>query len=272
MIINETDEVISSEITFSEYAFACQLMGAKYTAIPMKNERYDIPAIANNINKKTKIIFIANPNNPTGTIIYHDELKSLLEHTPKHVAVVIDEAYAEYVNDNNYPNTRKLQKTFPNLILLRTFSKLFGLAGLRIGYAIADKNIIQDLHKVKQPFNINGLALQAAFLALNNTEHIANSIKKNTEQKNYLYTALDTISDIHYIPSHANFICIKLACKADIVCQYLLDAGIIVRNLSSFGMPYAIRVSIGKPEDNQKFIQKLKAAIKSIYQKNRLIK
>lgn len=251
--LNKGDEVIVSEGTFSEYEFASQLLGANIKKVPIKNYAYDIKQIANKITTKTKIIFLANPNNPTGTIFTEKELLMLLIKTKNKILVVLDEAYFDYVTSKEYPNSLKLIKKYTNLIILRSFSKSYSLAGLRIGYSIASPKIIASLNKVRQPFNVNTLAQKAALIAIDDVEHLKKSRKANELGKIYLYKELKRLG-LKYIDTQSNFIFINLKSNANEVFNKLLKEGLIVRPLSFFGFPKAIRVTIADEKGNKKFI------------------
>lgn len=251
--LNKSDEVIISEGTFSEYEFASQIMGAKIIKIPLKNYAYNLKRMLQEINKNTKIIFLANPNNPTGTIFHSDELISLLDKTKNKILVVLDEAYYDYVISRNYPDSLALLKKYKNLIVLRTFSKAYSLAGLRIGYAVSSSKIIRSLYKVRQPFNVNTLAQKAAVASLENMSHIRKSKSINEEGKKYLYEELSKLG-LNYINTESNFIFINLNVNADEVFNKLLRMGIIIRPMAFFGFPKSIRVTIGTRKENKKFI------------------
>ena len=204
--IEQGDEILSSECTFSEYEFVAQITGASFITAPMSNDTYNVNAIIERISDRTKIILIANPNNPTGTYINQTDVERLLKSTSKKTLVVLDEAYAEYVTANDYPNSLELIKQYRNLMITRTFSKIYGLAALRVGYGIAQQPIIQNLHKVRQPFNVNGLALECAYQALQTDAFVAQSLNVNEEGKQYLLNELANI-DCQIQDSQSNFLC-----------------------------------------------------------------
>ncbi len=258
--LNSELHVVSSECTFLLYHHMATLMGARYTELPLKSFRYDLTAILESINSETRMVFIANPNNPTGTMIAPEELLSFIDRVPEHVIIVIDEAYIEFSELNQRVSCKKLVNSYSNVVFLRTFSKLYGLAGYRIGYGIAHESLINILHKVRMPFNVNNLALEAACLALNNKLFIDKTLSNNSEQKQYLYESLSSLS-ITYIPTQANFICI-LHEESHRIVNDLLRKGIVVRHLKSFGLDHGIRVTIGTKEQNQKFISNLSESIR----------
>ena len=224
----------------------------------MFNDTYNISAIIEHITDRTKIIFIANPNNPTGTYINQNDIETLLKTISDDTLLVLDEAYAEYVTASDYPNALELIKQYPNLMITRTFSKIYGLAALRVGYGIAQQAIIQNLHKVRQPFNVNGLALECAYQALQTDAFVTESLRVNKEGKQYLLNELANI-DCQIPDSQANFLFIRFNKNIDgtALSQALLKKGVIVRNMKSFGQKSAIRVTIGTLEQNKRFIKEL---------------
>ncbi|MFC1752886.1 histidinol-phosphate transaminase [Thermoproteota archaeon] len=261
--LNPGEEVITSQHTFSQYTFVTHQMDGNLIETPMLDYTYDLSAIASKINKKTRLIFIANPNNPTGTIVTHQDFLDFLRRVPAHIVVLVDEAYCHYVDDPDYPDTIGLIKKFPNLIVTRTFSKIYGMAGLRVGYGLGQKALIQTLAKVKPPFNMNSIGLFAAEKVLNNDDHIKKSLKTNQSGKDYLYKELKSMS-IEFIKTEANFICLFFNCQSSIVFEALLKFGVIVRSLTSFGFENGIRVTIGPESYNKRFIQALKNIMSEI--------
>jgi histidinol-phosphate aminotransferase len=258
--LNAGEEVLISENTFSTYEFVTRLFDGTPKFIPLKNFTYDLEAIAEAITLKTKIIFLCNPNNPTGTYFNDAAFKTFLNKVPKGVIVVIDEAYANYNDASDFPRSLDLVKEGRDVVVLRTFSKLFGLAALRIGYAISKPELNHYLNMVKLPFNVNRLAQAAAAAALSDGSFIKKSLQVNDEGKKYLYSELKALG-LDYIPTQANFICINLKKKADLVFIEMMRDGVIIRPLTSFGLPNAIRVTIGTKEQNKKFIAALKKAL-----------
>ena len=256
IFLNPDDEIITSKHTFSVYQFVAYLFDASVIEVPMQSYRYDLEAILNAVTPKTRLIFIANPNNPTGTIITHDEITELLNRLDPKIIVVLDEAYAEYVDSPYYPRATVLMRSHHNLILLRTFSKIYGLAGLRVGYGIGSEEIIRAMQKIRQPFNLNSLALKAGELALDEASHIERSLILNKKSKIFLYKELDRLG-LNYLKSEANFICIFLPISGKEAMDRLLHEGIIVRPLESFKIENAIRVTTGTLPQNKRFIQAL---------------
>lgn len=260
--ISAGDEVIISLNTFSTYEMVSRLMEASIMRINLNNYTYDLPAMAKIASPKTKLIFVCNPNNPTGTMNTQKEMDALVSKVSQNTIVVIDEAYGEYVDSPDYPDSLVYVKDKKNVIVLRTFSKIYGLAGLRVGYAIARPEIIKYLNLVRLPFSVNRLAQIAASAALSDAGHIEKSIKNNSEGKAYLYKELDKLG-VSYVKTEANFIFINLNNDADMAFMELMRRGVIVRPLSSFGMPGSIRVTIGTQEQNKKFIGALSEFVKT---------
>ena len=251
------DEAIMAHPSFVVYSMIVQAAGGKNIIVPLKDWRHDLDAMASAITDQTKIIFIANPNNPTGTINTASEMDSFMEKVPEGVLVVIDEAYYEYVSSTDYADSMKYFRNGRDVLVLRTFSKIYGLAGLRIGYGIADASIITEMNKVRQPFNINTPAQKGALAALNDSEHIAKAKKINERGKKYLYKELRKMK-FNFIPTEANFIYIVLG--EDIAARLyndLLGQGVIVRPMG----PREIRVTIGLPKENKRFVTALKTVI-----------
>ncbi|MFH1289055.1 MAG: histidinol-phosphate transaminase [bacterium] len=256
--LNPGEEVIIGNPTFSYYEIASRISDAKCIFTPLKNYKYDLAGILETITSKTKLVFICNPNNPTGTIVTKEEVDKFLLLLPDHVIAIFDEAYAEYVDDPNFPNSVEYIKgdTEKNVIILRTFSKVYSLAGLRIGYGIASNEIIKYLNLVRKPFNVNRLAQHAALISLEHKEWLDKSRKMVFDGKEYLYKHLDKLG-LRYIPTQANFLLVELGANAKIISDKLLACGIIVRPTASFGLPDFIRVTIGTKEHNKRFIEAL---------------
>jgi histidinol-phosphate aminotransferase len=248
------DEAIMAHPSFVVYPMIVQAAKGGNIIVPLKNHRHDLETMASKITKKTKIIFIANPNNPTGTINTKAEMDSFMEKVPEGALVIVDEAYYEYVTAPDYTDSIKYFRQDRDILILRTFSKIYGLAGLRIGYGIAKASIIAEMNKVRQPFNVNSLAQKAAISALKDEKHLEKTKKINERGKKYLYDKLKSIK-ISYVPTEANFIYIKLKdVKAIQLYNDLLKQGVIVRPMG----PSEIRVTIGLPGENKKFMDALR--------------
>ena len=258
---------VETSALFSQHAFAVypivtQAIGA--TACVAKAHdgtrgiRYghDLEAMASLIDDKTRVIFIANPNNPTGTFLTRDELGGFLRIVPDTALVVVDEAYFEYVNEPNYPNALEWLDEYPNLIVTRTFSKAYGLAGLRVGYAISSPGLADLLNRVRQPFNVNSLALVAAAEALSDDEHLKRTIELNLNGLAMLEEAMGK-RGLSNIPSLGNFLTIDVGRNASPVYEALLREGVIVRPIANYGLPNHLRVTVGTESQNQTFLAAL---------------
>jgi len=251
--LNPEDEVIISKNTFSVYELVARIFGGKLVLVDLKNFEQDLEGIAAKITQKTKLIFLTNPHNPTGTSFSASALESFLKKVPDNILVVIDEAYAEFVESREFPDTFKYIKAGKSLVVLRTFSKFYGLAGLRVGYGIAKGELIAPMFRTKMPFNVNRLAQAGALAALDDKDFLNKTFKNNSEGKKYLYAELDKLG-LDYKKTEANFIFINLKKPADEFMLKLMSKGVIIRPLTSFGLPQAIRVSIGTLEQNKEFI------------------
>lgn len=255
-------EVIFSEHAFAVYPIVTQAVGASAVVVPAKNWGHDLDAMAAAITPQTRLIFVANPNNPTGTWIERDELERFLARVPEQVIVVLDEAYTEYVETTDVPNGLDYLSNYPNLLVSRTFSKAYGLAALRVGYGICQPAIADAMNRVRQPFNVNSLALAAAVATLEDDAYLAESRRINREGMAQLEAGFAALK-LRWIPSRGNFVAVDLGREAAPVFQTLLRQGVIVRPVANYGMPNHLRVSIGLPEENQRFLDVLKQALLS---------
>jgi len=259
--ITAGDEVVISLNTFSTYEMVSRLMEASIIRVNLNNYKYDLEAMAKASGPKTKLIFVCNPNNPTGTINTQKELDALIARVSPETIIVVDEAYREYVESREYPESLSYVRNKKNVVVLRTFSKIYGLAGLRVGYAVTRPEIAKYLNLVRLPFSVNRLAQIAAVAAIADNHHIEASRKNNAEGKELLYAELGKLG-LSYVKTEANFIFINLNDDADLIFMELMRRGVIVRPLTSFGMPGSIRVSIGNQEQNKKFIRVLTEALR----------
>ena len=248
------DAIVISEYAFLVYKLAGKSVGAQVRVAPAKNYGHDLTAMAAMVDKKTKLVFISNPNNPTGSYCDARSLSRFLKKVTN-CPVVLDEAYYEYVEARDYPDTLKLRKQFPNLVTLRTFSKMYGLAGLRIGYGVGDAKLVQYLNRMRQPFNVNMMAQNAAIAALADREFLKKSLKLNSDGKKFLFRELAE-NNLEFLPTEANFILIKTK-KGRKVFQEMLKLGVVVRPMDVYGLPEFIRVTIGKKSDNVRFMNAL---------------
>ncbi|HBC58215.1 MAG TPA: histidinol-phosphate transaminase [Gammaproteobacteria bacterium] len=254
------DEVIFSQHSFAVYPIVTQAAGATAKVIPAKNYEADLGAHLAAITDHTKMIFLANPNNPTGTWIWARELKEFISAVPQHVLVVIDEAYAEYILDDKMASALSWLSEFPNLIVTRTFSKAYGLAGLRVGYGVCHIQVADLLNRVRQPFNVNSLAQAAALTALEDQEYLIDSVQLNNQGMALIEGKLKQL-DLNWIPSKANFLCIEVNQPGRELYQKLLRQGVIVRPIEVYELPNHIRVSIGTQEENELFLVALEKAL-----------
>lgn len=255
--VSDTDEVVFAQHAFVVYPLVTQAIGAKGVAVPAKDYGHDLEAMAAAINDNTKMVFIANPNNPTGTFLDTADIKAFLDKVPEHVIVVLDEAYYEYVPpQQRAPSVEWLQQ-YPNLVVSRTFSKAYGLAGLRAGYAVSSPEIADLCNRIRQPFNVNALSLKAAEVALDDTDYLQRAVEVNQAGMQQLVQFCEQ-EGYSYIPSHGNFLTIEVGPNSAEVYQQLLQQGVIVRPVAAYELPNHLRVSIGLAEENQAFIDAMR--------------
>lgn len=254
------DEVVFSTPSFVMYDILSTLMDAVCVKVPLRDFVHDVTGLLDAITERTKIVFVDNPNNPTGTILHERAVRSLLNEIPKGVVVVLDEAYAEFVESTDYPKSLNYIKEGHPVIVLRTFSKAYGLAGLRIGYGFACPEITQHLLKVREPFNVSSIASAAAEAALDDTEFLDKVRKTVWTSKRLMYRGLEQLA-LKYVPTEANFILVEVKRLAKEVADALLRRGIIVRPCEPFGLPNHLRVDIGTPEIVERFIAALKEVL-----------
>lgn len=258
--VNPDDEVIYARQAFVVYPLVTKVVGAAAVTVPLKDFTHDLEAMADRITDKTKVIFIANPNNPTGTMVTSNQVELLMKRVPDHLLVVFDEAYYEYVERDDFPQTINYMREGRAVITLRTFSKIYGLAGLRIGYGIAEPEIIEVMNKVRQPFNVSSIAQAAAIASLNDKEHVAKSIKVNREGKKYLYAEFRRMG-LDFVPTEANFVLVHLSRPGSEVMSELLKLGVIVRPMAGYEFPDSVRVTIGTMEQNQRLVSSLEKVL-----------
>ena len=257
---------VYSKHAFEVYALVTQISGAsahQATPLPAYAEMpygHHLDSFSRMIDERTAVVFIANPNNPTGTWLKEDELRRFMHSLDEHIIVVIDQAYAEYAQAYDYPDASKWLDEYPNLIVTSTFSKIYALAGLRIGYALSSVAIADLFNRLRQPFNNNVLALKAALASLDDTAHIAESVKSNSQGMSYLVNECSKLG-LLCLPSAANFLCIEIGQQAPAVYRALLQQGVIVRAIENYDMPNHLRVTVGLAEHNERFINILKQAL-----------
>ncbi|HEX5399209.1 MAG TPA: histidinol-phosphate transaminase [Verrucomicrobiae bacterium] len=257
-----TSEVVVSQFCFAVYPIVTKLFGANLVTVPAKNCGHDLPAMLRAITPKTRIVFVANPNNPTGTLAPREDVIRFVNDVPDDVLLVMDEAYIEFLNDPlNLVSLVRLGAR-KNLILMRTFSKIYGLAGLRIGYGIGNPDFIAALERIRQPFNINLLAQTAALAALDDAEHVRKTRANNFAGLEFFERAFRELK-LEFIPSHANFILVRVG-EGQKVFEAMQKQGVIVRPMGGYQLPEWIRISIGTPQENERCLQALKTVQKSI--------
>ncbi len=262
-LVQPGQAVIYSEYSFAVYALATQAIGARAIVVPAKEYGHDLDAMAAAITPDTRLIFIANPNNPTGTFLPAAQIEAFLKKVPADVVVVLDEAYNEYLPAELQYDSIAWTRQYPNLLVSRTLSKAYGLAGLRVGFAIAQPALTDLLNRIRQPFNVNTLAQAAAIAALNDVEFLEKSAQMNADGYRQLTDAFDALG-LEYVPSHGNFVLIKVGDDNEAgnrVNLALLKQGVIVRPVGSYGLPQWLRITIGLPQENSRFIDALRQVL-----------
>jgi histidinol-phosphate aminotransferase len=261
--VQPQQSVVYAQYSFAVYPLATQAVGARAIEVPAKNFGHDLTAMAKAITGDTRLVFIANPNNPTGTFLPAQEIEAFLKVVPPHIVVVLDEAYNEYLAPELQYDSIAWVKKYPNLLVSRTLSKAYGLAGLRIGLGIAQPVVTDLLNRIRQPFNVNSLAQAAAVAALHDREFLEKSARVNAEGYRQLKQAFEAM-DLEYVPSYGNFVLFRVGNDDGAGARVnlaLLKQGVIVRPVGNYGLPQWLRVSIGLPEENATFIEALKKAL-----------
>ena len=247
--IRQGDNCVGITPTFSVYKFTTLSNGADFIGVGEGETKASLDDLAKAINAKTRVAFICNPNNPTGAYYTEAEIRDFLKKVPENVLVFLDEAYSEFATATDYPNMAAALGEYPNLFVNRTFSKIYGLAGLRVGYAMGSVEVIRALWKIKPPFDVNQAAQVAAIAALADSEHVEATRKMNTEGVEMLTREFEALG-FKVLPTQANFICVRIGERAKELVAFLESNGMIIRGLTSFGMPEHVRVTVGKPEEN----------------------
>lgn len=260
--LRQGQEAVMGNPSFAVYPLVVPAAGGRNVLVPLKNLTHDLDAMFDAITENTKIVFIANPNNPTGTMNTKAELDRFYKKLPEHVILVLDEAYYEFVTNKDFPNSLDYLKGGKNIVVLRTFSKIYGLAGLRIGYGIASERLVFYMNKVRQPFNVNSLAQVAAMAALDDDEHLKKSQKNNQDGIKYLFSELSAMG-LECVPTQANFFLVKVG-NGKKAYDDLLKQGVIVRPMASYGLGEYIRVTVGLPEENKRFVDAVKKVLKTV--------
>ena len=253
VFVSEGDVGIISEHAFIVYYLSLAYVHAKIKIVKAKEYGHDVGAMVRAVDERTRIVYFANPNNPTGTWSSAEELRSLLDEVPSSVIVVIDEAYAEYVAESDYPDCISWLSEYPNLVVTRTFSKIYALAGLRIGYSVSSPEISNLMNRVRQPFNCNSLAMSSALVALGDRNHCEKSARLNCEQMRTLRQGFSEMG-FETIDSVANFLCVDMKIPAMDSYRKLLERGVIVRPIGGYGMPNHLRVSVGTASENSRLL------------------
>jgi histidinol-phosphate aminotransferase len=258
-LLGPGDDIVVSEYCFAIYPIVAKMLGANIVTVPSKNYGHDLPAMLNAITPRTKAVFVANPNNPTGTLASNEEVMALVNGVPSHAVLVMDEAYIEFLDKplDLVPTIMRGEKQ--NLILMRTFSKIYGLAGTRVGYGIAHPDFISALEKIRQPFNINSLAQAGGLAALDDADHVRKTRENNAIGKSYLQKELVALG-CETIPTYANFVLARVG-DGQGVFEKLQKHGVIVRPMGGYKLPEWIRISIGTPDENARFVSTLKKVL-----------
>lgn len=253
-------ETVMSEHAFAVYPISSQAAGATIRVAPAKDHGHDLDAMLERVGEHTRVVWVANPNNPTGTWLPRERLRAFLDALPERVIAVVDEAYVEYVDAPEYPDASQWLDELPNLIVTRTFSKAYGLAALRVGYALSSAEIADLLNRVRQPFNVNSVALAAARAALDDAEHVRKGVELN---RRGMAQVIDGLRDLGlgFIPSVGNFLAVDLGQPAGPIDQALLREGVITRPIGNYGLPNHLRVTIGLPEENARFLAALQKVL-----------
>ena len=258
LCVDPGDEVVLADITFGRYSEACKLMDGRLVTVPLRDLRYDLPAMAAAVTERTRLIWVCNPNNPTGTFVGRDEVRAFLEAVPASVTVVFDQAYMEFADDPDYPDGLAFLKAgHENVIVLRTFSKAHGLAGLRLGYGIAAAPVRMLLDTIKEPFNLNRLSVIAGPASLGDPEWTAHCVAHNKAQRDLLCVELARLG-FGPVPSQTNFVLVDVKQDADALFERLLHRGVIVRSASGWGLSTYIRVTVGTADQNRRFLTALR--------------
>jgi histidinol-phosphate aminotransferase len=265
--VTAQDEVLFSAHSFAIYPILTQAVGAKAVVVPAKNWGNDLDAMAKAVTPRTKLVFIANPNNPTGTWVGAGALEAFIAGLPAHTLVVLDEAYFEFASHpamgaRDYPDGLRWVDRYPNLIVGRTFSKAYGIAGLRVGYSVSHPDVSDLLNRVRPPFNVNSLALAAATAALDDEEHLRRTVEMNAAGMGQLTDGFQTLG-LDFVASVGNFVAVDVGRPAAPVYDALLREGVIVRPVANYGMPNHLRVTVGRPEQNKRFLEALRKVLKA---------
>jgi histidinol-phosphate aminotransferase len=262
-LVQPGQSVVYSQYSFAVYPLATQAVGARAIVVPANNFGHDLEAMVDSIASDTNLVFVANPNNPTGTFVAGEQIAAMLKRIPSYVVVVLDEAYTEYLPSHLHYDPLAWVRQYPNLIVSRTFSKAYGLAGLRVGFGIAQPALTDLLNRIRQPFNVNSLAQAAAVAALSDDEYLVKSAQLNAEGYRQITEAF-THMGIEFVPSYGNFVLFRAGDDDGAGARVnleLLKQGVIVRPVGNYGLPQWLRVSIGLPHENEAFLKALKSVL-----------
>jgi histidinol-phosphate aminotransferase len=261
-VLTPADDVVISQYSFIVYKLIAQAMGVKAVFVPAKEDySHDLDAMADAITERTKIVFVDNPNNPTGTLVQREAFDKFMQRVPERVVVVADEAYDDYVDPTIFPDSLHYLKAGRRIVILKTFAKIYGLSGLRLGYGFAPDELVDAMNRVRQPFNVNAIAQAAGLAALSDDGHVRKSREINEKGKAYLYKAFDEMG-ISYFPTYGNFMTIDTGQDAGPVYEALLQLGVIVRPVKGYGLPNHLRMTIGTAEQNTRLVESLKKVLK----------
>jgi histidinol-phosphate aminotransferase len=255
------DEAVMARQAFVVYKLLVQAVGGVSKEIPLREFTHDLSAISDAVSPRTRIVFLANPNNPTGTIYRRAAWELFLDRLPEEVLVIADEAYFEYVRDPDYPDSLRYHDRGKTILTLRTFSKIYGLAALRVGYGVAPKEVIDLMQRVRQPFNVNAVAQWAALAALDDKDHVGRSLQNNRQGMEFLNSEFDKLG-LPYVPRQGNFILLRVG-NGNEVYQRLLTQGVIVRPVGAYEFPEHVRVTVGTMNENRRFIEALRGIMKT---------
>lgn len=261
--LEPNDELVMSAGSFIMAKIGARIMNARLVEVPTKDYVHDLDRMLDSITARTKILYIDNPINPLGTMVTRERLGKFIERVPESVLVIIDEAYSDYITTRKYPNALDYVKAGKNVLVLRTFSKVHGLAGLRVGYGVCHSEIAANIGKCRLPFNVNRAAQEAALAALDDERHVSRSRKNNEEGKKLFYKELGRLK-LFYIPSFTNFVFVNFAVDSQVVFEKLQRLGVIARTVKEYGFPNALRVTVGTPEQNKRFVKALDTVLKEL--------
>jgi histidinol-phosphate aminotransferase len=257
--VRRGEEVVIPHPSFVVYPSIVQAVGGTRVVVALKDHRIDLGRMQRAVTALTKMVFIANPNNPTGTIVTAEEVEKFLDKMPEHVIIVFDEAYYDFATGPDFPDTLTHLRQGKRVVILRTFSKMASLAGLRVGYAIADPDCVALVNRIRQPFNVNTLAQVAALAALRDETHVQRSVEAIRQGVRHVSAELDALG-VQYAPTRANFLLVELPDAARVY-EQLLKLGVIVRPMASFGIERALRITVGTPEENDRLVDALRAVL-----------